>query len=206
MIVDISVLLSFGLTCLVIELTPGPNMAYLAILASCEGRHAGFSAILGITLGLLIIGLAAAMGLAAAISESHLLYQGLRWGGVVYLLWLAWEGWHQGRETSPSITNEKFQPRYFYRGLLTNLLNPKAAIFYIAILPGFIRPSLPLVSQAVILTIVYVLIATMIHCTIVLLADQSRKFIAGKYEKVVRRTLSVMLGFIALWFAWKTGR
>jgi threonine/homoserine/homoserine lactone efflux protein len=76
----------FALTCLVIELTPGPNMAYLVVLSAGHGRRAGFAATLGIALGLLIVGIGAALGLAALISSSRLLYEALRRGGVAYLL------------------------------------------------------------------------------------------------------------------------
>src|ERR1700730_756944 len=96
---------AFALTCLVIELTPGPNMAYLAVLSAGNGRRAGFAATLGIALGLLIVGVGAALGLAALISSSRLLYEALRWGGIAYLLWLAWDGWREATETSPASTD-----------------------------------------------------------------------------------------------------
>ena len=68
-------LLAFAVTCLVIELTPGPNMAYLAMLSATKGRRAGFAATLGVALGLLVIGLAAALGLTALIANSRMLYE-----------------------------------------------------------------------------------------------------------------------------------
>jgi len=67
-----STLVAFAVTCLVIELTPGPNMAYLAILSAEKGRRSGFAATVGIAIGLLAIGIAAALGLAgiSAVSPS----------------------------------------------------------------------------------------------------------------------------------------
>ena len=88
--ISFETLLAFAATCLVIELAPGPNMAYLAVLSASKGRRAGFAATLGIALGLLIVGLAAALGLTAIIANSRWVYEALRWGGVFYLLWLAW--------------------------------------------------------------------------------------------------------------------
>src|SRR4029450_2501391 len=99
--VTMGTLSAFAVTCLVIELTPGPNMAYLAILGATKGRRAGFAATLGVALGLSIVGLAAVLGLAALLGNSSMLYEMLRWGGVVYLLWLAYEGWYGEAETSP---------------------------------------------------------------------------------------------------------
>lgn len=129
---------AFALTSLLIECTPGPNMAYLAILSSTSGRRAGFAAVGGIALGLLIVGLAAALGLAAVISSSRLDYEMLRWAGFAYLLWLAWDGWQKvDVETSPVRTaSEEGGTTFFVRGLITNLLNPKAAVFDL-------RPFLP---------------------------------------------------------------
>ena len=74
-IVTFETLLAFVLTCLVIELTPGPNMAYLAVLSTFTGRRAGVAATLRIALGLMIVGLASALGLAAVIANSRLLYE-----------------------------------------------------------------------------------------------------------------------------------
>src|SRR5262249_44516100 len=128
-IVSFETVLPFVITCLVIELTPGPNMAYLAVLSTFTGRRAGFAATLGIALGLMIVGLASALGLAAVIANSRLLYEGLRWTGALYLFWLAWEGWRGEQETSPGNAAWPTEhSKYFLRGLVTNLLNPKAGV------------------------------------------------------------------------------
>ena len=134
-------LLAFALTALIIEITPGPNMTYLAALSLSSGMRTGFAAVAGIAIGLATYGIVAALGLAAVIDNSPLLYGLLRWGGVAYLLWLAWEAWSSERETSPDATaGPDGEPWIaFRRGLVTNLLNPKAAVFYIAVLPEFIR-------------------------------------------------------------------
>jgi threonine/homoserine/homoserine lactone efflux protein len=155
--VTVETLLAFAATCLVIELTPGPNMAYLSVLSATMGRRAGFAATFGVALGLLIVGLAAALGLTAVIGNSRWLYEALRWGGVLYLLWLAWEGWRGESETSPgNAAIGTPASKFFMRGLATNLLNPKAGLFYIAILPTFVDEARPLAAQAVTLSMVYV--------------------------------------------------
>jgi threonine/homoserine/homoserine lactone efflux protein len=194
-------LLAFAVTCLVIELTPGPNMAYLAVLSASKGRRAGFAATLGVALGLLIVGLAAALGLAALIANSRMLYEALRWGGVLYLLWLAYEGWRGDAETSPgTATAGASDSKYFIRGLITNLLNPKAGIFYIAVLPTFIVETRPLTGQAVPLSVVYVAVATLVHSAIVLLADAARPWLEDeRRSRIVRRAFSLLLVGIAVW-------
>ena len=203
-IVPWDVLIPFIVTCSIIELTPGPNMAYLAVLSASDGRRAGFAAVGGVALGLLTIGAMVALGLAALISSFPIAYQALKWGGVFYLLWLAWDGWHTENETSPgTISKDMNSFKFFKRGLITNLLNPKAAIFYVAILPDFIQASSHVVMQAIILTVVYVAIATAIHTFIVMLAGAARVFFEDqKRSLVIRRVLSLFLVGIAFWFAW----
>jgi threonine/homoserine/homoserine lactone efflux protein len=206
--VTLETLSAFILTCVVIELTPGPNMAYLAVLSAGSGRRAGFAATLGIALGLLIVGVGAALGLAALISNSRILYEALRWAGVAYLLWLAWEGWHDATETSPTVTDTaSIDEALFTRGLITNLLNPKAAVFYVAVLPTFVDATQPVLSQTILLSVVYVLIATAIHTTIVVLAGLASPFLEDPdRSRIVRRVLSVALGAIAVWFAVSTSK
>ncbi|WP_197082869.1 LysE family translocator [Pseudorhodobacter ferrugineus] len=199
-------LLSFAMTCMVIELTPGPNMGYLAVLSATKGRRAGFAAVAGVALGLAVVGIAAALGLAAAISASPLLYEALRWGGILYLLYLAWDGWRESGaalDTSPSLHGT--DAKYFTRGLGTNLLNPKAALFYVAILPGFVDAAQPVVLQTVVLSLVFVAIATGIHASVVTLAGTADRFMQNdRNRRIVGRALSLVLAAIAVWFAWST--
>lgn len=206
---DLSPLLAFALTALVIEITPGPNMTYLAALSLSSGMRTGFAAVAGIALGLMTYGVIAAFGLAAAIDHSPLLYGLLRWGGVAYLLWLAWEAW-SGREVAPDAADDGEARPWpaFRRGLITNLLNPKAAVFYVAVLPEFVRAEAgSVVRQTLVLSIVYVAIATLIHATIVTLAGSLQSTIdVANNRKTVRRAFALALVAIALWFAFSTGR
>lgn len=202
---DPATLSAFVLASVLMEITPGPNMAYLAILSISDGRRAGYAAVAGVATGLLIVGLAAALGVAAAIGSSPLAYQLLRWGGVGYLFWLAWQGWRDAQEASEHAAQGSGLARFFGRGLLTNLLNPKAFAFYVAVLPGFISIDRPVVPQAVTLSLLFVAIATTIHLGIVSAADSSRRFLADDRRRVaVRRVLSVLLGFVAIWLAVRT--
>ena len=90
---------AFAATSVLIELTPGPNMAYLAVIAATEGRRPGYAAVAGVALGLAVMGLLAALGLAVVVQNQPWAYQALRWGGVAYLLWLAWDGWRGAGES-----------------------------------------------------------------------------------------------------------
>jgi threonine/homoserine/homoserine lactone efflux protein len=206
----INPLFVFALTALIIEITPGPNMTYLAALSLSGGMRTGFAAVAGIALGLMTYGVVAALGLAAVIDSSPVLYGILRWGGVAYLLWLAWEAWSSERETSPDMTDGPDGEPWiaFRRGLITNLLNPKAAVFYVAVLPEFIRSGAgSVMSQTLALSVVYVAVATFIHSGIVLLAGTLQSKIATPSDRrTARRLLALALVVIAIWFAFSTGR
>lgn len=205
-----SPLAAFVLTSFVIEMTPGPNMAYLAALSLSQGVRAGLAAVIGVALGLSVYGVAAALGLSAIIDNSPLLYEVLRWGGVAYLLWLAWEAWANELETSPENLNDLNDRPWiaFRRGLVTNLLNPKAAVFYVAILPDFVQIGKSSVAtQTLMLSAIYVGVATTIHLVIVFLAGRLQSVIAtADKRKTIRRVLALLLAAIAIWFAFSTAR
>jgi threonine/homoserine/homoserine lactone efflux protein len=203
----LSSLWAFALASLIIELIPGPNQTYLAALTLNHGTRAGFAAVAGIALGLAIYGLAAALGVAALINESPLLYQMLRWAGVCYFLWLAWDSWHDEPDGEPAVRDERMRGS-FQRGLITNLLNPKAAIFYVSVLPGFIVPgAASIFTQTALLSAVFVSVATFTHIAVVLLAGRLHRFLSDpRFRVPVRRGLALALVGVAIWFLLATAR
>jgi threonine/homoserine/homoserine lactone efflux protein len=201
---DLTTLAAFAATAVAIELTPGPNMVWLAIVAASDGRRAGFAAVAGVALGLAVVGVAAAFGLAAVIAASPVAYQVLRWAGVGYLLWLAWDGWRGADDGAAGAALGSSLGVYFQRGLITNLLNPKAFVFYVTILPGFLTLQAGL-ADSMTLTAVYVAAATIIHAGIVALAGTARDWLTVPGRAVmVRRALALALVGVAVWMVWKT--
>jgi len=201
---DAATLAAFALTSLIVELTPGPNMGYLSLIAATEGRKAGYSAVAGVALGLGLLGLAAAFGLAALIAEAPVAYQVIRWTGVAYLLWLAWDATQDGSSTSEFAGPGDPSWRYFRRGLVTNLLNPKAAMFYVTILPGFLNPAAGL-PEVLSLSAVYVVIATLVHAGLVTAAGAAHLWLSDKTrERRVRRLMALGLVGVAVWVIAKT--
>lgn len=196
-------LASYVMTVLFIELTPGPNMAYLAALTLGAGRKAGLAAVAGVAIGLALIGVAAAAGLATLIAASPTVWAVLRWAGGLYLLYLAWETWRGETETSPADTAafRRSGARYFTRGLITNILNPKAALFYVAIVPRFLPETGPTLATGLGLTAISVAVATAVHLAIVLLAARMHPLLSqpGRMERT-RHGLAIGLAGIALWF------
>ena len=166
--------------------------------------RAGIAAVAGVALGLSLSGITAALGLAAIIDSSRFLYEILRWGGVAYLLWLAWEGWTEEKQGGTSKEDTDALPRRaFTRSLIVNMLNPKAAIFYVAVLPEFVQPERgSLLSQTAMLSAIYVAIATAVHLAIVLLAGSLQSTIESPDKRRwIRKSLALALAGIAVWFA-----
>ena len=191
----------FLVTTVLIELTPGPNMAWLALTSAREGKRSGFVAVAGIALGLAILAGTSAIGLAALATRSPTLFSLLRYAGVAYLLWLAWTTWSGKDETTPDSISKKALGAWFRHGLLLNLLNPKAAVFFITVLPNYITQSAPVAPQTALLSASYVAIATFVHLVIVALAAQAHGWIsAGNRKRIVRRVFAVLLAGIAIWF------
>ena len=175
-------------------------MAYLATLALSRGRAAGLIATAGVAFGLAVHATVAGLGAGVLIQQFPLLYDVLRWIGVGYLLYLAWEGWQTDRQVSPerAYLAVKAGP-LFLRGFLSNVFNPKSILFFVSVLPSFVgigpdTPSLPI--QMAVFGSLYVGIATAVHGSIVILAAQLRPWLmeGPRQQTVVRRILAVLLG------------
>lgn len=203
--VDPAELPAFLAAVCLVELTPGPNMGYLAVLSASRGRLAGLSAVSGVTLGLALYMVAAALGLTEALLVYPALFQALRWAGVAYLLWLALEAWNGARETLPGHAWRIDGRAYFWRGFLANVLNPKAAIFYVMLLPGFFAEgrASPLV-QALTLGSIHLLVSILVHGGIVLFAARAGRLLDGGARGGglrLRRGFAVALAGVAVWLA-----
>ena len=134
----------FVVACVLLVLTPGPNLMYLISRTLCQGRTAGIVSLAGTTTGFLVHVFAAALGLSAVFVAVPVLYDVVRVAGAAYLLWLAWDALRpQGagglfaRRDLPIVA-----PRVLFRaGLLISILNPKVALFYLALFPQFVDPA-----------------------------------------------------------------
>lgn len=205
--VDPGVIAPFLLAVALIELTPGPNMGWLALVSLARGRAAGFAAVAGVTVGLAVWMLAAAFGLTQALVTWPPLYQAIRWAGVLFLLYLAWEAWRG--EGDPAVgdgVEVRTMRGLFLRGMTGNLLNPKAAVFYVALLPTFMRPDhgSPL-AQALTLGSLHLVVAVVVHSAIVLGGAGAGGVVARRMQgPVLRAVMALGIAGVALWMAWET--
>ena len=140
----------FAATVFVVNATPGVDMLFVATRTLRHGVVGGIAAALGVAAGCIVHTLVAAFGLAALLATSDAAFAAVKWAGAAYLLWLALgmlrEGVRPGRAVVVDAEGVGASPgvaRLFAQGLLTNVLNPKVALFFLALLPQFIAADAP---------------------------------------------------------------
>lgn len=190
-----------------VELTPGPNMAWLAVLAAARGRAAGMAAVAGVTLGLSIYMVAAVAGLTEVLLRSDAVYQTLRWAGVAFLIFLAWEAWRGQGGAGANVVQLSLQSA-FWRGLAANLLNPKAALFYVVLLPTYMTiGEIPQWRQALLLGALHIMVSVVVHLAIVVMAAHAQRALDALMDergKWIRGAMACAIILIAIWTAWLT--
>ena len=136
-------LLIFAAACLLMVLTPGPNMIYLISRSICQGRKAGVTSLVGVVAGFFVHMFAASVGLTAVFLAVPMAYEALKWAGALYLLWMAWQAVKPGAR-SPFEAQElapDSSSKLVLMGFMTSVLNPKIAVFYLSVFPQFISPE-----------------------------------------------------------------
>jgi threonine/homoserine/homoserine lactone efflux protein len=136
-------LLIFAGAALLMVLTPGPNMIYVISRSICQGRKAGVISLFGVVAGFLVHMFAAAAGCTALFMKIPLAYEALKWAGAGYLLYLAWQAVRPGARSPFEARDLPVDPprKLLLMGFLTNVLNPKIAMFYLSIFPQFVSPE-----------------------------------------------------------------
>jgi len=181
----ITTVLFFGLATLILTASPGPGVLYVSARSLAQGRRAGFASMLGIESGEVVWILAAATGVAAVLAASSSALGVLRFAGAAYLVYLGVQRWRHAEEFHPP------QPahlgRIYAQGFVTQLLNPKVAVFFVAFLPQFLDPSRPVSPQVAVLGAVYIAIAIAVDaCYVLMAAAVSHRFLQSRTAQ--RRT------------------
>lgn len=131
----------FLATGLALNLTPGPDMLYVAARGASEGRSAGIVSALGIGAGTLVHVTLVAAGLAALLAAVPMAYLALRLGGAAYLVFLGVRALRGGQQATVDRLEPASLGAIFRQGMITNVLNPKVALFFLAFLPQFVDPA-----------------------------------------------------------------
>lgn len=180
---EFSAHLAFALVALGMVLTPGPNMIYLVSRSISQGRVAGLISLGGVALGFVFYMLCAAFGITALVIAIPYAYDALRFGGALYLLYLAWQA-VRPNGSSPFAVKAlpKDSPRkLFLMGFLTNLLNPKIAVLYLSLLPQFIDPERgSVLMQSIALGTTQIAISITVNSIIAIMAGSIAVFLSGR--------------------------
>ena len=203
--------LAFAAVALGMVLTPGPNMAYLVSRSICQGRAAGLISLGGVALAFVVYVFAAALGITALVFAVPLAYDALRIAGACYLGWLAWRALKPGGRSPFQVRELKPDSprRLFAMGFLTNLLNPKAAVLYLSLLPQFIRPQAGgVLMQSLALGFTQIAISVAVNALIVLAAGSLAAFLAGRpfWAAVQRWIMGTVLAGLAVRMATEARR
>lgn len=193
----------FALTTLVLVLTPGPNMIYCVSRALSQGRRAGLVSLGGVLLGFVAHLLAATAGLTALLSAVPYAFDAVRLAGAAYLAWLAFDALRPSGG-SPFVARSlpAHTPATLFRmGLLTNLLNPKVAIFYLSFFPQFLHPERGSVFvQALQLGAIQLTVSGTVNALLVLGAARIAAFFARSrgWLRAQRYFMGTVLGALAV--------
>jgi threonine/homoserine/homoserine lactone efflux protein len=203
--------IAFALVALGLVCTPGPNMIYLVSRSISQGRMAGLISLGGVASCFVFYMLASALGLTALLIAVPLAYDALRFGGALYLLYLAWQAVRPGGR-SPFQVRElprDTPARLFAMGFFTNLLNPKAVVLYLSLLPQFIQPAQGhILAQTLTLGFIQIGVSVSVNAVIALTAGSIAGFLATRptWLAVQRWLMGAVLGGLAVRIATEARR
>jgi threonine/homoserine/homoserine lactone efflux protein len=164
----------FALVVFVLTVTPGPGVLYVTARAASQGRRAGVASMLGIESGEVIWLVAAATGIGALLAASPDAFTFLRLAGAAYLILLGIQRWRHAETVE--VPGAAPLGRLYAQGVVTQILNPKVMVFFIAFLPQFLDPARPIAQQVAVLGVVYISVAVAVD-TVYVVASSA---IAGR--------------------------
>jgi threonine/homoserine/homoserine lactone efflux protein len=195
---DATSLALFMTATLALNLAPGPDMLYVSTRSLTQGRRAGVISALGIAAGAVVHTIAIASGLAALLRAVPLAYEIVRLAGAAYLIWLgvqallAKSGPMDGKPL-----DRAGEWTIFRQGMITNLLNPKVALFFLAFLPQFVSADGPVAVQIIVLGCLFNLSGTLVNIGVAYLAASARGWLTtgARVQRIFRwLTASVFVG------------
>jgi threonine/homoserine/homoserine lactone efflux protein len=205
-------LLFFILAALILVISPGPNMIYLISKSITQGKKSGFISLAGVVCGFLFHIIMVSFGLTAVLLAVPLAYTVLKTLGTVYLLYLAYQAIKPKSrnifDVDKNVAHDS-PKKLFTIGFLTNVLNPKVAVFYLSFFPQFIKPEYGSVfTQSLELGVIQVLISFSINFIIVLTAARVALFFSNNpvWIKVQKWFMASILTYLAIKMAFSKAK
>ncbi|HEY4146424.1 LysE family translocator [Pinirhizobacter sp.] len=192
-------LILFALTVLPLICTPGPDMLFIASQSIAGSATAGLRATAGVCSGYLVHSLMVAVGLAAVIAASPVMFATLRWAGVAYLAFLALQLLRSALTPGQPRIASRREPSPFHRGFLTAAMNPKGMLIYFAIIPQFMQHDGSIALQAIVLSGIFIGLCGVVYAALsfVLAATGSRGSISDGRRRWVEGVSGGMLAVAA---------
>ena len=197
---DSATLISFGLASAALIAVPGPATLYIVTRSLDGGRQAGLASVLGISVGSMVHFVAAGLGLSAILMTSAAAFSAVKYAGAFYLIYLGIRKLRSNERLAiASVASRERLFAIFRQGVAVNILNPKAAIFFLAFLPQFLDPARGSIWQQLMpLCAIFVGIALIGDSTYSLIAGRMREWMV-RHPLFVRRQKYVTGGtYIAL--------
>jgi threonine/homoserine/homoserine lactone efflux protein len=194
---------------LALNLTPGPDMLYVAARGASEGRSAGIVSALGIGAGTLVHIALVAFGLAAVLSTVPVAYAAIRMAGAVYLVYLGVRALRGTRTTTTAVLEPASLSAIFRQGVITNVLNPKVALFFLAFLPQFVDPARGNPAlQVVLLGLLFDTSGTIVNLLVALFSSGAARRLRkpGRGSLMMQRLTGGIFIALGLRLAWSVRR
>lgn len=199
--IPIEALLSFlGVSSLVV-LSPGPDTMLILRYSFGSGHAVGLAAVVGVQLGLVVHTLSVVFGLSLLVAASPVALRAIAIAGAVYLAWLGIQGLRQADPLGVGAGSVSSKVKAARDGILTNLLNPKVILLFVALLPQFVSPAHgPVAVQLAFLGAIIIVLSAAWQTALALGAERTRRLIARPAVQrfVNRTTAAVFLGFAVL--------
>jgi threonine/homoserine/homoserine lactone efflux protein len=177
---------TFLIAAVLLNLSPGPDMAFILAQTARNGQRSGFAAMFGVWTGVFLHVLLAALGLSAILATSATAFTVVKWSGAAYLIWLGVQAYRSDGASYSSSTDirQLSNIRIFQQGVLVAVLNPKVAIFFLAFLPQFVVDGAgPVSAQLFLHGTLIIVVATLIEPPLVILGSKLTRYL-GQNSRV----------------------
>ena len=193
---DPTILAAFITAGILLNLTPGIDMVFVIASSISGGIRTGMAAATGISLGVLTHITLATIGVAALIAAHPSLFNVIRWAGIAYLIWLAIQAW-RATDSRLQQTGARSATRAIKRGWITNILNPKVALFILAFLPQFTTPGAgPIWQQILILGLIFVFNGTLVSYAAAIMSGALANRLR-RHQRLMNRISATLLAALA---------
>jgi threonine/homoserine/homoserine lactone efflux protein len=201
---DAATLAAYTVACIVLFVTPGPDMSLFLARTISGGRRLGIASVLGANLGCCLHTIAAALGLSALLATSAAAFTALKLVGALYLLWLAYDTLRNG--SALNVRADSAAPgsvgKTFMAGMLVNLTNPKVVLFFITFLPQFISAADPHASAKLLFLGLYFVVVN-IPLSVIMILGAERLVVYLKTRPGVLRVIDWAFAGVFGFFAAK---